>query len=165
MENFNLWRKLWRKALRHNFIRHKLICDGQKSVTIFCDGNTPSQKFCDGNCDGLFPSQKNLWRKVRHNFQRWNCPRGVILWRTGWCPSQNCDGIRHFPSQFVTEWWESVTICDGKLWRNSVTIWFCDRIPSQIPSQNFEFNEKNLFETFMVFQLNATVQCNTTIDA
>jgi len=39
----------------HNFIRHKLICDG--SVTI-CDGNIPSQNFCDRNCDGLFPSQK-----------------------------------------------------------------------------------------------------------
>jgi len=131
-------------------------CDGKfQFVTEIVTESTPSQ---------FHLSQKNLWRKlwrkVRHNFHRWNCPCGGVLWRTGWCPSQNCDRIRHFPSQFVTEWWESVTICDGKLWRNSVTIWFCDGIPSQIPSQNFEFNEKNLFETFTVFQLNATVQCN-----
>ena len=65
----NLWRKLWRTKVRHNFLWRKY------SVT----------KICDGNCDRLFPSQKNLWRKlwrkVRHNFQRWKCPGGGKLWR------------------------------------------------------------------------------------
>ena len=53
-ENFNLWRK----ALRHNFIRHKLIYDG--SVTI-CDGNCDGQKSVTIFCDGKFVTET-----VRH---------------------------------------------------------------------------------------------------
>ena len=97
------------------------------------------KKICDGNCDG----------------------KSVTISRGGIAPREVfCDGLGDVRHNFVTEWWESVTICDGKLWRNSVTIWFYDGIPSQIPSQTLEFNEKNLFETFTIFQLNATVQCN-----
>ena len=63
----NLWRKLWRTKVRHNFLWRKY------SVT----------KFCDGNCDGLFPKEELALGRFF-----------VTEWVMS---VTNCDGIRHFP--------------------------------------------------------------------
>ena len=82
-EKFNLWRKLWGKALRHNFIRHKLICDGK----------IPSPKnFVTEIVTDFFRHKKNLWRKVHHNFRRRIGPGEVF-----------CDGVGDVHHKIVTK--------------------------------------------------------------
>jgi len=160
MEKLKLWRKLWRKALRHNFARHKFVCDGsvtncdgncdgQNSVTIFCDGQVVTEevrhkKGSDGICDRQFRHKKGIVTEIVTDRPS-QVPSaemlfGDILWRNPSHSVTNCDGIRHIPSQIVTEVSQSVTICDGKLWRISVTFTNADGIPSQIPSETVKKN-------------------------
>ena len=142
LSQIHLWRirhNLWRKKVRHNFLWRKI-----------CDGNIPSQIVSDGNCDGLFPSQSKIVTDFPSQFPEEELDLGRIF-VTDWVISVTI--LWRIPSL-------SVTICDGplpfrhNLWRISVTIYFFDGIPSQIPSEQFKREKKPT-----IWGISAYVEC------